>query len=316
MTSELSSQHHRTHNQMKTVIAFIHGVGDNLMATPAIRAYKAQHPDESITLVVRGDTDAAHVWEGNPYVDGVIKLERPYPDYWHPKYYFMDRAPLVRRLRAIRDEIGASKLKHLTVNTLPMIAYRVIPHPHKTVKIASELGVRLGSTEMEVFPAPRHRALANDFLSAYLPDRKRIIAINRTGSAPYKYWALEKYEELIHALTREGFAVVGCYTKASADLELAIDGRRAHIPSENYAETLQMDGHLLTTAALFDRCEAVISVDSAPMHLAAAVGVPTIAIFTATRHDLYRPLDVSSVVLTGQPTARAVHDALFHVIRR
>ncbi|MDE3091310.1 MAG: glycosyltransferase family 9 protein, partial [Chloroflexota bacterium] len=49
------------------------------------------------------------------------------------------------------------------------------------------------------------------------------------------------------------------------------------------------DASIEELAALMARCDLVVSSDSAPMHIAAAVGTPTVAIFSNVSHRAYHP---------------------------
>ncbi len=52
---------------MKVLFLFWHGLGDNILATPAIKAYKEQHPDHYIGWAMLRRFKSAQLW--NPYID-------------------------------------------------------------------------------------------------------------------------------------------------------------------------------------------------------------------------------------------------------
>ena len=52
---------------MKVLFLFWHGLGDNILATPAIKAYKEQHPDHYIGWAMLRRFQSAQLW--NPYID-------------------------------------------------------------------------------------------------------------------------------------------------------------------------------------------------------------------------------------------------------
>ena len=58
-----------------------------------------------------------------------------------------------------------------------------------------------------------------------------------------------------------------------------------HHPAENLVGRFS----LLQFAGLLKRCAAIITLDSFPMHLAAALGIPTIALFGANSSTLWGP---------------------------
>ena len=60
---------------------------------------------------------------------------------------------------------------------------------------------------------------------------------------------------------------------------------------------------LLTLAALLKRARLLVTIDSAPMHLAAALGTPQVALFGPTNPFHWRPRTTPAVILrAGYPT--------------
>jgi predicted lipopolysaccharide heptosyltransferase III len=57
---------------------------------------------------------------------------------------------------------------------------------------------------------------------------------------------------------------------------------------------------LLTLAALIERARLLVTVDSAPMHLAAATQTPQVILFGPTNPFHWRPLDSSALILQGE----------------
>lgn len=81
-------------------------------------------------------------------------------------------------------------------------------------------------------------------------------------------------------------------TKDTASGAMIVDQARAGV---NSCGTFSIN----ETAALLHRCSVAISVDSGPMHLAAAVGTPTVVVYSRTNPNLYRwfPLGTDHTVL-------------------
>ncbi len=110
-----------------------------------------------------------------------------------------------------------------------------------------------------------------------LSGSKALVAIHPWTSDPLKQWPKENFAALAQALVQE------------KGLEVIIVGGRAEYPqSLEFCRNLKvynMAGKttLLQLAALLKRCRLLITADSGPMHLAASVGTPVIAIF---RNDI------------------------------
>jgi heptosyltransferase-2 len=112
-------------------------------------------------------------------------------------------------------------------------------------------------------------------------------------------WATKRwpyYRELAQLLARDGRIVV---LGAREDSPLALDIRTAVPDAVDATGILPMLG----SAELIGRCAAIVTNDSSPLHLASAMGTPTVAIFGPTVPDFgFGPLASSSVVVG--------HDAL------
>ena len=101
---------------------------------------------------------------------------------------------------------------------------------------------------------------------------QRIVAIHPFTSDPVKQWPLQRFKELAQRINKElGLKVI--MVGSSQDILEAGDGILSVINKNSLVEL----------AALLKRCLLLISGDSGPVHLAASVGIPIIALF---RNDL------------------------------
>ena len=75
-----------------------------------------------------------------------------------------------------------------------------------------------------------------------------------------------------------------------------------HIKSSSRCEVIDLSGKtdLLTLAALVRRARLLITVDSAPMHFAAAWETPQVALFGPTNPFHWRPRSESTLILLGE----------------
>jgi ADP-heptose:LPS heptosyltransferase len=123
--------------------------------------------------------------------------------------------------------------------------------------------------------------LFNEFIG------QKIVAIHPFTSDPVKQWPVEWFGELAQRIRHElGIKVV----MVGKDKEIAClpAGRLRHFAPHNDGKddgivNLVNKTSLVELAALLKRCSLLISGDSGPMHLAAAVGTPVVALF---RNDL------------------------------
>ena len=147
----------------------------------------------------------------------------------------------------------------------------------------------------------------------FTPDKARppVAVFIGGGSNPgmeltAKRWPLERYREIVYRLVSERNAQV-----------LLIGGKDDVPLNQALLEHLDIpEGRVLNlagktnfgeSAALLQRCVLFIGNDSSPMHLAAAVGIPVIAIFGPTSPQEYGPYsldDPKHIALWNNPKGR------------
>lgn len=123
---------------------------------------------------------------------------------------------------------------------------------------------------------------------------RRLVALCPGTRWESKLWPAEHWIDLIRLL-KERFRdihpiLLGAPSEAE---ELEAIGAR----SGGVASNLAGRADLWETAALLERAEAAITMDSAPLHLAAAVGTPTIALFGPTEPRRVAPRGADHRVL-------------------
>jgi heptosyltransferase II len=119
-------------------------------------------------------------------------------------------------------------------------------------------------------------------------DDRRVVGVHASGGRAIKQWHLDRFAAVSTALAREhGATIVLTGTAADAPLVQAV---RRSMPPDVPVVDVCGDLDLLTLAAVIERCAAFVTGDTGPMHIAAAVGTPTVAIFGPSDPSRYRPL--------------------------
>ncbi|MFA4854249.1 MAG: glycosyltransferase family 9 protein, partial [Candidatus Omnitrophota bacterium] len=115
-------------------------------------------------------------------------------------------------------------------------------------------------------------------LSVYSnPEYARVVAIHPYTSDALKQWELERFRELAKRISDE------------LGLRVIIVGKEEGIGGEEFEKlgknvvSLVNKTSLVELAQILKQCKLLVSCDSGPVHLAAAVGTPVIALF---RNDL------------------------------
>jgi ADP-heptose:LPS heptosyltransferase len=112
-----------------------------------------------------------------------------------------------------------------------------------------------------------------------------IVGIHASGGRPSKQWHLGRFASVAQILARDrGASIV--LTGADADAPVIDEVRRAMAPVPAL-ETRGLD--LVTLAALLSRLDLLVSGDTGPMHLAAAMDTPLVGIFGPSNPARYGP---------------------------
>ena len=121
---------------------------------------------------------------------------------------------------------------------------------------------------------------ADRLLRALGRRRARPLVVLEPGAAygPAKCWPAERFGRLAAHLLRQGSDVLTVGTAAARDLEEEV----AAGAGEGLLRGVSRTPDLPALAGLLARADLLVSNDTGPMHLAAALGTPTLALFGAT----------------------------------
>lgn len=126
-------------------------------------------------------------------------------------------------------------------------------------------------------PTPENSAWAEAEWKTLDADQRPRVLMHPTSRVRYKCWAPEKWAEVISSL-QKNFGAQVLVTCSPDPAEIALAERTLDLCPQRPAARL--GGMTLgQLAALMERADLFLGVDSAPMHMAAAVGVPVVAIF-------------------------------------
>jgi len=129
----------------------------------------------------------------------------------------------------------------------------------------------------------------------------KFILIHPTSRWQFKCWPEEKVAELALRLAERGFPPL--FTSAPDAHETGMIQRilaRLPFPAPSLAGRLT----LKELAALTARARLFIGMDSAPMHIAAAVGTPVVVLFGPSGANIWGPWQVPARVITSDHSCR------------
>ena len=136
------------------------------------------------------------------------------------------------------------------------------------------------SVHFRIFPETTDLSGIDEFMH----DSPPAVVLGVTSGRPDKSWLPDRWAKVADHIAKDGYRILlNGGPSEKADVR-AVQSLMRH-PAENLAGRFS----LLQFAGLLKRCAALITLDSFPMHLAAALGIPTIALFGANSSTLWGP---------------------------
>jgi ADP-heptose:LPS heptosyltransferase len=175
-----------------------------------------------------------------------------------------------------------------------------------------------------LIPPSESEALAESFWKQEgLDGTEAVYGFQISASDPVRTWPVEKFIELAQRISREAHArgcPIGIVSFAAA---------RESRECEKVTQILRDSGiHAVSAigppdreqaipqmASLMKRCSAIVSNDSGPMHLSAAVGTPTLGLFSIGIIEHYRPLGPHCSFIKRNPLSDLTSDEVFAQLR-
>lgn len=153
--------------------------------------------------------------------------------------------------------------------------------------------------ERETVPAPHIwlDAEAETKAAKILPATRPLLALAPAANWPCKQWPIERFAALAQKLTATGAPLAGGVIVVIADKHerTQIEPLLRSIPADRRVELIGRD--LLTVAACLRQCRLFVGNDSGLMHVAAAMGTPTLGLFGPGYEEIYGPWGAHCAVI-------------------
>jgi ADP-heptose:LPS heptosyltransferase len=274
----------------KVLVMRVDNIGDVIMTTSLVRELKKVFRDAKIDALVR--PEAAPLLKNNPYIDNII----PYRGYGtiarvrgngydvavEPRgdirYIFFLFLAGIRR-RAGFDRAGGAYMLTDVVPYGPEMS--VCERNLAIVRYFDKNSAAEGYTEL--FETEAGAKEAGTLLKA-IGAGKKILGVFPCSKFAAKEWDPEKFGALAKKVSDDGFFPVICGGNGEAEKckKVAdLSGGRA----VSCAGKLSLEG----LVSFISRCECVIGNDSAPVHIAEALGVPAVVIYGPMYPDIVKP---------------------------
>lgn len=267
-------------------------VGDFILTLPVLQTLRETWPEARIELA--GYPEIAGLAQLAGWADRVVSLHQA-----RIARLYTLKGPLDSELReylrafdrivaclhdpegSVARNLGESGVRDVLV--FSPVAPTVHAADHLLAPLARELG-------LEPAPAVPHLPIP-DPLREEARNRLRALGLRTAplilhpgSGSPAKTWPLDRFFELAERRKSSGRETIFLTGEAEASLEPDVEAfsRSRGIPRVR-GESLE------SVAALLSACAAYAGNDSGPSHLAAAIGIPTVAIFGPTDPAIWGP---------------------------
>lgn len=279
---------------MKLLIRATNWVGDAIMALPALRAVRSRFRDGEITILAR--PYVAEIYKGQGVADDLITVEPKKNIVSELRARKFDAALLLQNAfeaawvawrAGIPERIGYARDGRGMLLTKPVRVPKLgeIP-PHEQfyyLELVRRAGL-LDALPQEIFiklnVAEENQRRAEETLqeAGALGGQPRIAIGAGASYGSAKCWPPDRFAELANRLQEQtGASIVlfGTASEMAVSSAIASGLRRAPIDLTGKTSIAELP-------ALLSRCQLFIGNDSGAMHVAAAVGLPIVAVFGPT----------------------------------
>ncbi|MBU2540758.1 MAG: glycosyltransferase family 9 protein [Candidatus Omnitrophica bacterium] len=305
-------------------------MGDVILTIPAIRALDQTFPLARISLWV--DQSTKDLVEGLPFIDEVIIEDRA-GGWWS---YFRHVAALRRKkfdlaiiyhtkkrnnmacfLAGIPHRLGYKNNKFGFLLTQPIVDDRHLGTKHEAeycLDLLKAIGVKGGDLELQLALHEDAEVWAERFFIDHKLVGSPVIAFHPSASCPTRFWPIDFYADLASRIIRQykaSIIIVGGKTAQPAAGKIM-----AHAGCRVIDLTGQTSLSQLTS--ILKRCRMLISNDSGPVHMGAAVGIPVISLFLRSQPGInpqrWRPLGQNSILLQNKKGEEILLDPTCKVV--
>jgi heptosyltransferase-2 len=325
----------QTKNQRSKILIMHTGgwIGDMILLTPALRALRKEFPEAHISMLV--NPLVRDLMERNPYLDEVIVYDkrgaqrgirqmREMADRFREKRFDTAiilhpnsvRSGFLAYMAGIPERIGAKlKVGQTKMSVAPFFLTTKVKRRtniHEVQRYLDVVSSIVGANQdgkLEFWGIDRddehfaEHALAVWLSSlpafppsgfpAFSPHSGPVIGMNPCTTWPSKQWSAERFARLADLLSHR-FGARVLLTGGPGDVHLGSEiTRRASSQPINFIGSTT----LWQLGALIKRCDLYITCDSGPMHISAAVGIPTIALFGPTDPIRHGPWGKGHIVV-------------------
>ena len=298
---------------MKILLLQLKRIGDLILTTPAIAALRQNFPEAHITIAV--STECAELLPAIANVDRVLIARRNLRDVamvssvagkrfdYCIDFTRNDRSAFLTLLSGARMRVASYRVREQSSTRARVytdfvgIRVRDMHTIDYNLALLEPLGVRAASSapQLDIPSTTRQKA---DSLRREWKIRRPYLILHPGSARREKLWNAARWAEVIDHFgdNRESDLVLTSGPSADEQAHIAEIVRRTRQRFVN----LSGKTDLLTLAALIGHAQLLVTVDSAPVHFAAALRTPQVILFGPTNPFHWRPAHSPALILQGK----------------
>jgi len=296
---------------MKILLLQLKRIGDLILTTPAIAALRECFPEAHVKMVV--SSECADLLPAISGVDRILMARRNLSDLaaflavagkkfdYCIDFTRNDRSAFLAFLSGARKRIVSYRVRDQSKSRARLytdfvnVRMRDLHTIDYNLSLLEPLGIRDVSSSLRLqLPQSAHEKA--DALRRKWNVRKPFIVLHPGSARQEKLWEAARWARVIERFERDNHLDLILTSGASKH-------EQAHIaPIKNETKIIDLSGKtdLLTLAALIGEARLLVTVDSAPMHLAVATHTPQVILFGPTNPFHWRPRESPALILQGK----------------
>lgn len=280
----------------RVAVVRLRSLGDSVLTTPALEILKRARPDLRIAVVVEDRFRA--VFEGNPDIETLLSPSWRELRGWSPgfclNFHGGNGSARLMALSGAPWRAGFAHYRWQSSYNVHIPRAQEILGEERTVHTAEHLASAmfyLGAPRMEI---PRAKLFVNG--QAGRPVPQPCAVIHPVGSQPDKTW---------HAA---GFLAAARFLRESLDLDPVFIAEAGEDLSAFREYRTVVGAPLGEVKSLLSGAALFLGNDSGPAHMAAAFGLPVVAIFGASDPAIWHPWRTASAIVQSPAGIHSVSE--------
>ncbi len=292
----------------KILVVKLDHIGDMVLSTPVYHNLKLQFP--SAELHVLANSIAGELLSYNPYVDRIINYDSKFHTPLKYKGLINDiklliklkkeRYDLIVDLRGNFLSLALALLKgsryRADFGTNSIMTRKKLGSVHKLnrgLDILRSAGIATPVNMPEIYISDKEEAYIKELFGKYNLTKNLKVVFSAGAAWPPRRWPVENFIKLGKSLCNDYQAkilLIGSRDelKLNKIITRSLDGCAI-----NLAGSL----NLLQLAALLKHVNLMVSNDSGPAHIAAAMGLPLVVLFGPENPNKFRPIGRKVIVI-------------------